>query len=296
MTYLVRRLLGVSVVFLGTARGAWAQSPDISLGVDLGPTLLSERGGNTRFRWYDGMGRPSLVTLRLDLETGWRLVVSERLQGVRGESDSSLLHEAYLEDPGTWRVGKQLMPFGRDLLKENVMAARINTRLVVDQLPISIAVADAGKRRQRGVTARIGSRLGVSLALGNHWTLASGSLSPVRLPEQSPGAGRGFQQVYGIDYIDIRGPWQLIGEAIWLREPESTLDREEWVSDLRTVYRDPERRFRVTFGWARSWRIREDHYRIEGEWAVAPQVSLVPILKFVRGSWQGLSLTTRIRL
>ncbi len=272
-----------------------AQTPNITVGIDWRPTLIGERGGNTRFRWYDALGRPSLLLLGLDLELGWRIKIAERLQKVRNESEQELLDEAYLEDPGVWRVGKQVLPFGRGILRETVYAARLNTHLVIDQLPISIAIADAGKRRQRGFTARIGSRLGLSLAIGNHFGIASGSLTCIRLPEDSLGAGRGYRQVIGLDYLEGVGAWQYGCEFIWLRQPDTTLDREESVSDLRVSYRDPLGRFRLLGGWARAWQGRADFYRIEGEIPLDKNLWLVPILKFDRGDWRGLSVTARVR-
>src|SRR5207253_1549758 len=120
--------------------------------------------------------------------------ISQKFAKIPNDPDRDLLDQYYLEDEGIWRIGKQYLPFGSGrFLHESVLAVRGDTQLVLEGLPIVAAAVDNGKGRQRGFVGRIGSRLGLSFALGSHFGINATSFTLVRRPEDSPGVGHGYK-------------------------------------------------------------------------------------------------------
>jgi hypothetical protein len=275
------------------ARGG-AQSPDVVLKVDLNPFLQVDDKGRNTFRWYDSLGHHSTVGLSMILEPGYRLVVTERIQ--RMPADSEQLDEYYVEDEGNWRLGKQYLPFGREfLIRESVQAIRADTNLIVEGLPIVIAGCDGGDTRQRGIVGRIGTRIGVSFALGRHFGIEGTSLAVVRDPDSAPGSGRGYKAIFGLDVGKRLNRWRLAAEVVALRQGETVLDEEREVSDLSfTLQETKDRSF--TFGWSRDWKESENVFRFQGRTLLTRSVWLEPILRFAGTGFKDVGVAVRIKL
>src|SRR5690606_32834282 len=98
--------------FVVTAGVLQAQAPDIAVYADLYPTLNWKESQKGSLRWYDLSGHTSTVGFRMVLESGNRVLVSQRLQRYPGDADIDDLDEYWIESTGSWRLGKQLLPFG----------------------------------------------------------------------------------------------------------------------------------------------------------------------------------------
>lgn len=289
--------------WLALCLGAWplagaAQGPDVTIQVDLRLTLQSERGGVNRVRLYDRMGRPSLVTARLNAESGLVAVVSQRLERVARTDDRDNLEEAFVERPGAWRLGKQVLPFGSStVLRESAWAARLNTELVFEALPVQLAVCDGGKNGVRGFSFRLGRRLGLSLAAGNHFGIASSSLPQVRRPESAPGRGRGFREAFGADYHQvIADDVRVRLEYVALRRGETASDSPEDVTEVLVSVLGGPGRPELTTAWSRAWRERLDFYRLEILVPLDRHVALEGLLRFRKGEWSDSGITLRVRI
>lgn len=232
----LRRLALVSAS-VALATGALAQSPDVVVRLDFTPNYRTRSGQSPVFRWYDAMGKASTAGLSMILEPGFRVVVTERLQRIPGDGDPDQLEEYYIEDEGVWRLGKQYLPFARGvLLRESVEAARTDTNLVFEGLPISVAVCDGGNGRPRGVVGRIGTRIGISFAIGEDFGIAATSFAPVRSPESAPGLGRGYGRILGFDASRRFGPWAVSAEWLVLRGGSTAAEPNREVADILFKY------------------------------------------------------------
>lgn len=275
---------------------ASAQSPDVRIKTDIRVNYRSIVNGDSALRWYDTLGRPSLVMVEFELEPGFKAHVAERFQKVRGDADEEQLYEYFVEDPGIWRVGKQMMPFGRNaLIRDMGRGARGDTNLLFNRLPLAMAVADNGPGRVRGVYARVGSRLGFSGAIGSGIAAQSGSLTVVRRPEASPGKGRGHRLAVGIDYAQPVGDVRVQAEIVGLRRGQTALDRDTEISDLTLTY-DLPKDWGVTVGWSREWRASRDMFRAEGHVEVYKNVFLEPIVRFRGGRMYDAGISLRVKL
>lgn len=273
-----------------------AQVPDIVPIVELRPTAISS-DGESSFRWYDGMGRHSLVGFQLRLEPGYRALVTQRLQRVPGDADSETLDEAYVEDPGLWRVGRQLAPFGANrLIREYLTAGRFETKLVFAELPVHFAAGDNGVGRARGISARVGRSFGVSVAAGNHFGVAATSLCPIRRPEESSGKGRGYRLILGADARLGWGKFSASAEYASLRDPDADLDPREEVSDLLLAYGGSESAVHLQLGWARAWRSKREVLRAEAEVRIDPRVRLVAFIRMPSGGRNDLAIGARVKI
>ena len=194
-----------------------AQVPDVQIKLDLSLAYRIDSLGQGRVRWYDYAGRYSTVGLRFTLEPGFKAVVTERLGKIPGNSDAEQLDEYFIEDPGLWRLGKQYIPFGRGLVRESVIAARGETNLFLEGIPVVAALCDGGTGRPRGVSGRIGGRVGLSVLVGEYFGASSTSFSPFHVPETSPGSRRGYGFAIGCDGSKRLGSWTIAGEAVALR-------------------------------------------------------------------------------
>lgn len=265
---------------LGLAAGVYAQAPDVVVHVDLLPNYRSTIGGNNAFRFYDALGRASTVGLSMILEPGFRVVVKQRVQTIRGDGDSEQLEEYYVEDAGLWRLGKQYLPFGRGgLVRESVTAARGDTNLVIEGLPVSIATCDGGMGRPRGVIGRIGSRIGLSFAVGKDFGISSTSFATIRRPEETPGVGNGYGKMFGIDASRRVGSVMLGVEWMVMREGSSSLAPDREVGDLTATFA-PNRDRMYLFGWSVDSRESEPLFRVEAKVPVARGMWFEPLVKF----------------
>jgi hypothetical protein len=290
------RIASVLAAALASA-GAIAQTPDLSIQTDLRYTVTAKDDGGAQGRWYDPMGRHSTVGLRLLLEPGLRALVTQRLQKIDGDPDRDLLDEAYVEDPGRWRIGKQYLPFGSGrLLRESAPALRGDGRLAIDALPVQVAVCDAGAGLTRGVTCRAGGALGVSFAAGDHFGVSGTNLTAIRRPEEAPARGGGYRMAAGLDFRRSFGPVTLDAEGLFLRRPHREGDKPEEVSDLRATFHVLDGRLTLTAAWARAWTARRDVYRMECDLLLREDWWLTGFLRLEGGRVRDLALGARVKL
>jgi len=284
-------LIGVSL----WGAGAFAQSPNLVIRADLRPTLITSAANATAVRYYDVLGRPSTVGILLTLEPGYRAVLNERLQRIGSDGDQ--LDEAYLEDPGSWRVGKQYLPFGaRTLIRDSVMAIRLDATIGRGDLKANVAFCDGGPGQPRGAVVRIGSRLGISLAIGKHFAAHGTSLAQVRDPERAPGKHSGYRTLIGLDYGRRLGVLHGEAELVILRQGATSSDSNEEISEVRIAYAPLEANLRLIGAWARRWSKKGDYYRFEAEVPVTGNVLLVPFVRFSGLAWKDFGITARIKL
>lgn len=273
-----------------------AQIPQVSIFVDAYPSLVWREGDSGTLRWYTLDGRTSTVGFNFLLESGNRALVSQRLQRYPGDADEEQLDEYWIESTGSWRIGKQLLPFGsRNLIRETGLAARLDTRLLIQDLPIQIAYVDNGAGRTRGVIGRIGRRAGVSFAVGDHFGQQASDFSSLQSPSQALGRGRGFGTLVGFDFSMPVGSVILNGEAITARESNSVFDRDRTVSDLWVNWFLPGSSDSLGIGWARRWDNDEAMLRCFGEFKIAEKVTLRPMVRFDQNGFRELAVTTRLK-
>jgi hypothetical protein len=273
-----------------------AQTPDVRLRIDLIGTFASLDGGPGTFRLYDLLGHTSTFGLTTYFESGMRLYVTERLQRIPRDQSQDPFEEYYVEDQRIWRIGKQFLPFGNGhLLRENVLAARAETNLAFEGLNIAGAACDAGAGGERGLTARIGNRFGASVAIGEHFGIAPTSLDLVRRPEDTPGAAHGWGRVIGLDGTRRSGRFTLQGEIAWFNRGATASDPDATIADLSGTLR-LDRHSSVTLGWTRSVLDRQDFYRLQTSFQLAPNRSIEPMLRMRNSSLYDFSLSLHLRL
>lgn len=287
---------GSALGFLVLAVASVGQTPDVKIRTDLRLHYRSERLGDSSLRWYDPLGRHSLVSVELGLEPGFRAFVSERLQKIKDNSDSEQLDEYYVEDPGLWRVGKQYLPFGRQkILRESARGARGDSNLILEHLPISAAIADNGSGRTRGVIGRIGGRFGVSVAYGNHFGAQSTSLVGVRRPEDANGFGKGYRFVFGADVSRKFGEFLVEAEGAVFRRGQTAADRDMEVTDVTIGYA-PLKEVALSLGWARDWTQASNMFRIEGRLEVYRNVFVEPLVRFKDAQLFDAGISVHVRM
>lgn len=278
---------------------ALAQSPDATVFVDARPTLVLREGDRPLFRWFDPNGVPSVVGVRLRFENGNRVTVSQRLQRYSSSGDDETLDEYFIEQPGAWRLGKQVLPFGqRRLVRETAPAVRFDTNLLFEGLPIQFALVDHGPRRVRGVVARVGrTDGGLSFFFGDHFAAQGGALAPFQDPQTAGGRGRGYRVALAADFRSRFASGELTGEWLSLRDAESPLDRDARdLSDLRLALQPPAWPGPVTLSWGRDWSAARDVFRVEADVPAAQNVRAHPFLRFDQHRFQDLGVTFRVRL
>lgn len=276
---------------------ASAQVPNVAIRLDLFPSYLSEEGGKNRLRWYDQMARASTVGLGFNLEPGYYVLVTERLQRITGDKDREQLDELYVEDPGVWRVGRQYMPFGaQNLVRQSSIAIRTSQLpFLQKRVPIQLAYVNDGGKLARGVVGRLGSRhVGVSLAWGDHFLLSSTNLAHLGDFENRPAGRKGYRLMGGLDLTRTWGRAAVAVELVALRRGESDFDPSKDLSDVSLTTRASEDS-KFTTGWTRDYRTGRDFYRFETELQTTRNVALRSFVRFERGTWKDLAVGVRIR-
>ena len=277
------------------SRFAVAQIPDIQLHCDFTGSLRGSNNQPSLFQFYDVMGRPSTVSLSFFTQQGFRVYAAEKLQHLPGDPEGDPFDEYYFEDEGIWRIGKQDLPFGSGrIFRESALAARGDTNLIVDSVPITFALADGGDGYERGATGRIGSMIGASFAVGRHFGIPATSLDNIRRPEDALGKGRGWREVYGVDISRRISHWTLRAEGISFQKGETVLDPNLSVLELSASL-DPKRGESTTIAWTRTAPNRQDFYRIQGSFAVVKRVTFEPMVRFRDGSMYDIVLQMRVR-
>lgn len=273
-----------------------AQVPDVSVKLDAALTYRSAENAGSTLQTYNTLARPSYVSLILRMDQGFNAVFSERFERIKGDGDTEHLLEYYVEDPGNWRLGKQLLPFGGgSLVRMYARAAKGNTEMPFIYYPLQMVIFDDGPGKSRGAMTRIGGKLGLSVAFGRNLGIQSGVLGPLKSPEESLGKYRGYQQLYGLDFSKRLGIWKVQTEAVVLREGEKLEDRNSEATDLVFTY-EPNSQQSLSFGWGRDWGEGFDMYRIEGRLKLARNLWFEPILRYRDGVFYDLGLSVRVKL
>lgn len=270
---------------------ALAQTPDVTFFADLRPTLrLTENDGTLSL--IDVEGRHSIVGIRIILEDGTRAYLAQRLERVEGDMDDDSIDEAFIDINGEWRIGKQYLPFGTGILiRDNAIAARFDTTLVFNGVPIKIAYADAGSDRTRGVTARVGTWWGVSGATGEHFAAQGWSLTPFRDVEDAPGEGRGYSFLLGADATVSLGSASVTVEFVTLQSGETPLDEERELSVVFAEWQIPLTRILLRGQWAHDWRSGDDQFAAFAETGIAPRIAARPFLRLDGNGFRDAGVT-----
>jgi hypothetical protein len=273
-----------------------AQIPDVKVRLDAVLSYVTERDGDAKIRYYSLFGRHGTAALIFQLEPGFTGFLSQKLERIPNDPDRDSVDEAYIEDEGIWRVGKQYLPFGSgNILRESVVAARADTTLVIEELPIRMAFCDAGTERQRGVVARLGSNLGASVAFGEHFGINGTAMSQIRRPEESPGRGRGWRRAFGFDVNQQYGKVNVKGEAVLLRDGHTPLDEDLAIFDV-TANWIPNGFSEITLGYTREAGRGNDFFRAIVDLEATENVTLRPFARMRSGRLWDLGIEVRVRL
>jgi hypothetical protein len=291
----LRPVLILATAFWGAC--AFGQFPDVSVKLDANVHYSSGVDIPTTVRFYDSLAQPSTVALAFRLDQGFRVYVAERFQRIPNDGDAEQLQQYYIEDPGIWRIGKQILPFGKEnLLEMTAKAACGYATLPFRYLPAEAAICDDGDNLTRGVVGRIGERtLGVSFAVGHNIGIDSTCLSVLQRPEDGLGKGRGYQQAYGMDFARRLGEWRVQAEYVTLLQGETSQDVRKDVSDLMFVL-EPTRYQSFTVGWSREWRTSLDMFRVQGHIYATRSVWIEPIVRYRNGSFYDFGVSVRVKL
>ena len=279
---------------MATVTVASAQLPDVKVRLDAVMSYRQDENGTARVRYYSLFGKHGTAALMFQLEPGFTGFLSQKLERIPNDADRDSVDEAFIEDEGIWRVGKQYLPFGSgNILRESVMAVRADTTLVIEELPIRMAFCDAGTGRQRGVVARMGSNMGFSVAFGEHYGINGTALTLIRRPEESPGRGRGWKRAFGFDANLRYGDVDVKAEAVVLRDGHTVTDRNLAVFDVSARW-FPNGITEVTLGYTKESPTGRDILRALAE--ATENVSLRPFARLRAGRLWDLGIEVRIRL
>jgi len=219
----------------------------------------------------------------------------KKLQPLPGDSVSDPFDEYYFEDEGIWRVGKQYLPFGSGkILHESALAVRGDTNLLLENVPVAVALCNSGDGWESGVTGRIGSMVGVSFAVGRHFGIAATSLDDVRRPEDAPGQTRGWKQAIGIDGSHRFNRWTIRGEAINFQQGETARDANLTVFEV-AASTEPVRGITTALTVSREVPNRVDFYRLSATVLIVKRVTFEPMIRFKDGALYDLVAQVRIR-
>lgn len=275
---------------------AWGQAPDVRANLDLVGAFVSQYKGPQSLRLYDPLGRTSSLQLGVNLEDGLRAFVSERLQPIPNDPSTDPFEQYFIESPRVWHLGKQFVPFGSGrILRENVLAARLDTDLAYERLNLTAAVCDGGPGRQRGLTMRIGGNVGLSAAIGEHFGISPTSLDLIRRPEDSPGVGHGWGTVYGADAIHRSGTFVTRAEYVGLVRGATESDPNLSLFDI-SCSDQTDAKHSLTVGWTRQMPGVADFYRIQASIKEAPNLFFEPMLRLRDSRVYDLTLELRFRL
>jgi hypothetical protein len=230
------------------------------------------------------------------LEPGFTVFVSQKLQRFDGGKDRELLDEYYLEDEGIWRLGKQYLPFGGGkLVRESAFAARADTNLIVEGIPIAAAGVQGGDGRQSGFVGRIGGRIGFSVFYGEHFGIDGTTLTLMRKPREALGRGRGYKRAFSVDLSKGMGDFNLALETVVFREPNSQLDGNFEAADISATY-VPSRYHTYFAGWTMRTNPATNFWRLGASVFLTNDVYLEPMVRYRNGEVYDFNLAIRVRL
>ena len=285
----MRTFLAVTLLTLGT-QSAQSQAPDVRIKGDLSFNYINNDG--VGLRTISPLGRYSTISLSTLSPLGFNILLSQRFSFIRDDADNEFFDEYYIEDPGSWRIGKQYLPFGGgQILREAALAARVDSSLIFEGLPISLALVDAGKGRQAGVIGRLGGRgYGFSAALGSHWGINGTAFNLFQ--SLGPGLGRenGYQQAFGFDWNQRAGRLTSRYESVALRRSNSSGDDLN-LTDLSFIY-DLGGRNSLLLGLSQG---KQRWLRFGGTYNAKHGVTVEALSRAMNGSIFESSLTLRIR-
>lgn len=288
------RIASVIAFALGSGYAS-AQIPDVLVKIDALLHYRTDKGKRGKLNAYDSLGNYGTVGLTFTLEPGFQIYLAQRLEEIDDRAEDDQLDQFYIEDKGYWRVGKQRLPFGKGvLINENVSATRIDTYLGSDAIPASLAYCDGGKGFQKGLIGRIGTRLGVSFAIGNRFGIDTSSLTTFRFPEEAPGKGRGYKEVIGLDYGRNFGKVKFRTEYAELRRGETDADEDRRVSDA-VVWLEPDANRALGLGWSRDWDSGVNEFRLQLRFQVGMGIWIEPILLMREHNVRSTGVSLRVR-
>ena len=287
---------------LGTALAAsiaatvCSQAPDVTIKLDARLNYRSAPEDASTQRMYDSLGNYSLVSLSFKLEPGFSVFVSQKLQRFDGGRDRDLLDEYYIEDQGIWRLGKQYLPFGGGkLVRESAFAARGDTSLIIEGIPVAAAAVQGERGRQSGAVARVGGRIGFSIFYGEHFGIDGTTLTLTRKPREALGRGRGYKRAFGLDFSKGVGQFNLAADLVVFREPNSDLDRNFEAADFSATY-IPNKYQTYVAGWTRRTNPGQDFWRLAGSVFLTNNVYVEPMVRYRNGEVYDFNLAIRVRL
>lgn len=289
------RTFGLVAALLATS-ATFAQSPNVTFGLDLNSEVELLPNGKVRLRFHDENGNYSRVRFGASFDNGLSVRVFQKIERIDGDADASTLDEAYVERPGDWRAGKQYLPFGTGrIVKESALAAKIDMEILFADMPISLAFADAGSDRQRGFCARFGDNIGFSIAQGQRFGINASSFTQIRSAEHSPGKKRGYDSIIGADATKQTGGWTMSAEWVRLREGETAQDNDEDLLNGLVSYQFPYGPL-VQIEATAQFNNRRLHYGFSAEVPISSNAFLSPSVRFLDGEGWHCSATLRVRL
>ncbi|GIV08598.1 MAG: hypothetical protein KatS3mg019_0689 [Fimbriimonadales bacterium] len=216
------------VVLLGQLWVAAAQHPTVFFGARFNLQVRAEENTST-LRWYDDLGRHSVVFLQLYHEAGYEAYVAQRLQNPKPDRDRTALDEAYIGRLAGWRVGKFYAPFGAGLLlNESVTAIQSPAQFAIGDLPMRVAYLYNGADRHQGVYVRVGTATGgVSVGIGRRFGITPHAFTIWELPERAR-PNQGYDTLYGADYTLRFGGVQT--QLEWLYSEGKRIDATHWLA------------------------------------------------------------------
>jgi hypothetical protein len=272
-----------------------AQAPDVKIKGDISLGMTSSNDFSLGAKSYTPLGRHSIFSLQATLPIGLKVFLSERSEAIKNDPDDDSFDEYYVEDPGLWRVGKQYIPFGGGgFFRQSVLAARVDSKLILEGLPLALAFVDGGNGRQYGLAGRVGSRgLGLSFCVGRHWGINSTSLALVQSIQTPEGIGNGWRQAFGFDLSRRTGKVSYRSEILLLREAEGTsTDRE--LGDFQIGY-DLGHRHSASLGISKSFGEADLLYRFGGVYNAAKGVQLEGLYRLTNSAFRDFSIFLRFK-
>ncbi|HLO99049.1 MAG TPA: hypothetical protein VK171_10685 [Fimbriimonas sp.] len=274
---------------------ATAIAQDIRIRGDLSFGMTTSNSFSLGGKSYTPLGRYSSVSLSGYTPLGLRVAMTQRVQVIPNDIDRDPFDEYFIEDEGSWRVGKQILPFGNGaFLRQSILAARLDSSLLIDGVPIAVAFADGGSTGQEGIIGRLGGRgFGISFATGRHWGINAQSLALVQDVAMPEGKGNGWQQAFGIDVYRRSGKYTYRTEGVVLRQPEGTSVERE-IIDFLSSY-DLGHRHSVYFGVTRDLSQSEAFWRYGGVYNAAKGVQVEALHRTKGGQFRDFSVFLRLR-
>ncbi len=272
------------------------QKTPVTISADLYPTLRFVEGQEARFLLYDDSGQFSRLRLGVGLENGWFLRVFQKFGRVDGEVDKTTIEEGFIENPGSWAVGKVYLPFGSGrVIRENGYGGRLEFDIEFLNLPVQIGYVGNPSGATQGGTIRVGESAGISVAFGEFFGISSTSLTQIRFPEDSPGLGRGYRLLYGADGKLQFGDWTFGGELVFCRDGHESLDADEDLLNGYLTYQSPTGPLLLL---ETTFLLKENKsfYKASAEIPFSKKLFVVPTIRKYDDLGWAYSITIKVRL